>query len=137
MATTTITLNIPNEIYERIKHRAEQTQRSVETELMEVVVSAIPVENDTDSENQRAVESLKFLDNKALWRIARRQLSKKEADKIETLHFKRQDEGLTNQETETLRLLMKKYDRTFLLRNMAMKMLMERGFDISEFAPKQ
>jgi plasmid stability protein len=136
MATTSVTLNIPNEIYARFKRKAEQAHRSVETELMEAVITAVPPEDIPDSEIQEAVTALNFLDDKTLWRVARNKLPKKEADKIESLHLKRQSEGLTQSEAEILDLLMKKYDKTFVLRNKAMELLMQRGHDISEFAPK-
>jgi Arc-like DNA binding domain len=42
MAVQAVTLHLPSPLYERLKERAEQTHRSVEAELLEVVAAAVP-----------------------------------------------------------------------------------------------
>lgn len=68
-----------------------------------------------------------FLDNKALERLVRSHLTKKETNRIENLHFKRQSDGLEEAETKELAELMKKMERWFVLRNEASDLLLERG----------
>jgi len=39
---TAVTLNLPNQVYESFKHKADQAQRSVEDELLAVVMAQEP-----------------------------------------------------------------------------------------------
>ena len=40
MTVQSITVNLPSALYNRLKRRAEQTRRTVEAELLEVVATA-------------------------------------------------------------------------------------------------
>ena len=42
MTVQTVTLKMPSLLYDRVKRRAEQAHRSVETELLETVAVAVP-----------------------------------------------------------------------------------------------
>ncbi len=57
---------------------------------------------------------------------------KKLAAKIEALHLKRQNQGLTEPKTEELADLMKSFNWQFVLRNEAIGLLLERGQDVSD-----
>ena len=134
MSNQSVLIDLPENIYNKYKHRAEQMQRSVEAEIVESIARAVPNNDDElSTELQELVIQLGFLDDKALLRIARSKHSKKEASRIETLHFKRQSEGLDDFESKELAELMKKFDRWFVLRNEAFAILLERGQDVSEF----
>jgi hypothetical protein len=138
MSNQSVLIDLPENIYNKYKQRAEQMQRSVEAEIVESIAKAAPTNaDDLSAELQDLVIQLGFLDDKALARIARSHQPKKEAARIETLHFKRQSEGLNDSESKELAELMKKFDRWFVLRNEALGLLLERGQDVSEFARKK
>jgi uncharacterized phage-associated protein len=138
MSNQSVLIDLPENIYNKYKQRAEQMQRSVEAEIVESIAKAAPANaDDLSAELQDLVVQLGFLDNKALARIARSNQPKKETARIETLHFKRQSEGLADSESKELAELMKKFDRWFVLRNEALGILLERGQDVSEFAPRK
>jgi hypothetical protein len=138
MSNQSILIDLPENIYNKYKHRAERMQRSVEAEIVESIARAVPTNDDElSAELQDLVIQLGFLDDKALVRIARSKQSKKEASRIETLHLKRQSEGLDDSESKELAELMKKFDRWFVLRNEALGLLLERGQDVSEFARRK
>ena len=138
MSNQSVLIDLPENIYNKYKHRAEQMQRSVEAEIVESIAKAAPKNDDELSgELQELVIQLGFLDDKALVRIARSNQSKKEASRIETLHFKRQSEGLDDSESKELAELMKKFDRWFVLRNEALGILLERGQDVSEYTRRK
>lgn len=138
MSNQSVIIDLPENIYNKYKQRAEQKQRSVEAEIVESIAKAVPTNDDElSAELEDLVSQLAFLDDKALLRIARNNLSRKVAARIETLHFKRQSEGLADSENKELAELMKKFERWFVLRNEALGILIERGQDVSEFAQRK
>ncbi len=131
MTTRPIMLNLPEILYERIRQRAEQKQHSIETELIEVVTSAVPVVDELPPNFAQAVSPLAFLDDKALERAATKPLPKKKYAKLQSLHLKQQREGLDEEETKLLAELMQQYEQAFLVRAQAIEILRQRGHDIS------
>lgn len=81
----------------------------------------------------QAVEALAVLDDKKLEEIARNPLAKKKQARIQSLHLKRQRDGLTEVETQLLAGLMQEYDKAFLIRANAIEILRQIGYDISGF----
>ncbi|WP_437755689.1 hypothetical protein [Sorangium sp. So ce1389] len=131
MATQSVTLNLPEPLYQRLKRRAEQAQRAVEDELLDVVAAAVPVGDDLPAELTEALSPLALLDDEALWRAARTRLSSETAEELEQLHHKRQREGLSASEAERAAALLRHYERVMLVRAQAAALLKERGHDIS------
>jgi hypothetical protein len=56
----------------------------------------------------------------------------KAAAELEALHLKRQREGLTDVETQTLARLVRQYERAMLVRAQAAALLKQRGYDVAE-----
>lgn len=132
MISQAVTLHLPGSLYERLKRRAEQADRTIEAELLDVVTTAVPAEDLLPTYLEEAVSPLATLDDAALWQAARRHLPKKTTAQIERLHLKRQREGLTSTETESLANYMRQYERTMLVRAQAAALLKQRGYDVSE-----
>jgi plasmid stability protein len=126
-----VTLNLPDFIYQRIKDRAEQTQRSIEDELLDLVATTMPEDEELPMDLAQAVAALGFLDDKTLWQAARTHLPAKSVSRIETLHDKRRGEGLNDTEEKELAGLIKEYEKSILIRSEAMGILMQRGHDVS------
>ena len=135
MPTQTLTLNIPEPLYDQLRERARETQRSVEEETVEVLVTSIPSDNGLPAELSEAIESLKSFDDSALWKAARSQLPEDDSAELEALHIKRQREGLTEAESERAAALVRQYERHILVRAQAAVLLKERGHDIFGLAP--
>ena len=131
MTVHAITLQLPTPLYQRYQERAEETHRSVEAELLDVVASAAPEPERLPQDLADAVSELETLDEDALWRAARSSFSPEASARLEALHFKRQDEGLTETEQEIASQLVREYERAMLVRAHAAKLLKERGHDIS------
>jgi hypothetical protein len=134
MAIQPVTLNLPSSLYKRLKRRAEQTHRTVEAELLEVVAQAVPVADELSSDLEEVLSPLSLLDDEALWRAARSHLPTEAADQLESLHLKRQREGLTEAESQTLAGLVRQYERAMLVRSQAVALLKQRGHDVSTLA---
>jgi len=134
MAIQPVTLNLPSALYNRLKRRAEQTHRTVEAELLEVVAIAVPVTDEIPADLEDAISPLSLLDDEALWQAARSHLPKEATEQLESLHLKRQREGLTETESQTLAGLVRQYERAMLVRSQAAVLLKQRGHDVSNLA---
>ncbi len=131
MNAQSVTLNVPNALYERFKRRAEETHRSVEVELLEAMAVAVPVADEIPPDLAEVVSSLARLDDETLQRAARSHFPAERAAELERLHLKRQDEGLTRDESQRAAELTRQYEQAVLVRAQAAAMLMQRGHDIS------
>ena len=136
MTIQPVTLNLPSHLYNRLKRRAEQAHRTVEAELLEVVASAVPVADELPADLNEAISPLGLLNDEALWRAARSYLPAEAAAQMENLHLKRQREGLTGAEAQTLAGLVRQYERAMLVRAQAAALLKQRGHNVSELARK-
>jgi plasmid stability protein len=130
IAHQTLTLNIPDNLYQRLKERAEAAHRAIEEEVLTLVTTAI-VDDEIPSDIREAVVALSRLNDEELCQAARSHLSKRDSKEIETLQFKRQREGLTETEKSRLSQLLHQYDKVFLVRAHALGLLHERGHDIA------
>lgn len=131
MQAMTMTVQLPTELYQRLKYRAEQAQHSVETELVETVATALPSEDELPPELAEAVAQLALLDDEALQRMVRRPFPPEKAAQLEALHLKRQDAGLSQAEAQTAAKLARDYEHALFLRAQAMALLLQRGYDVA------
>jgi hypothetical protein len=125
----TLTVNLPSELYVRIKKRADQANRSVEEEAIELLAATADAAQPGDAET---ISSLQLLDNEALERAARSHLAAEFAAELETLHFKQQRETLTETEGVRCAELVRAYERSMLIRAHASALLKKRGVDVSQ-----
>src|SRR5438874_729639 len=131
MTVQRLTLDVPKPLYYRLKERAEQAHRTVEDETLDVLATAVPLADELPADLAEAVSPLALLDDQALWRAARTTLAAEAAARLEELHLKRQCEGLTEAENQTLALLVRQYERAMLVRAQAAALLHQRGHDIA------
>ncbi len=126
-------VHVPQALYSWLKERAQRTQRSVEEELVEVLVGAVALEDDripTDVANE--LRSFDTMSDDALWQVARTShLTPAAAAHLEELNLKRQREGLNAEEQQIAETLLHQYERALLVRAEAMARLKDRGHDIS------
>ena len=131
MAVHPVTLDLPSTLYSRVKQRAEQAERSVEDELLDLLAGAIPASGESPDDLAEALAPLAMLDDAALWHAARSHLSAAAAARLEALHRKRQSEGLSDAESRTLTGLVRQYERAMLVRARAAALLKERGHNVA------
>lgn len=133
MTTFSVTLDVPTAIYNQVKQRAQQSQRTVEAELADALVTAVPAIDQLPPDLTQLIHSLTLLDDKALEAAAETQLDKDSVAELEQLNFKQQREGLTKTEIERLDQLTLKYEKIMLLRAQAFLLLKQRGKPIPSF----
>lgn len=105
MAALAVTVNLPEPLYQRLARRASYMHRTVEAEIVEAVNTSLPEEPALDAE-----------------KVA----------EIEALHLKRQRDGLSVTETQSLATLMQEYTRIMLVRARSAALLKQRGHDVAE-----
>lgn len=131
MTSQTVTVQLPETLYQQVKQRARQMQRSIEDELVAVVSAALPTIDDLPDDIADDMAQLAYLTDDELWQAARTILTALQSEQMQELLSKRQREGLTPQEEEEAKRLVHYYDRTMLVRAQAVVLLKERGHDIS------
>ena len=137
MDAQTLQLHVPGPLYHHLKQRAEQANHSVEEELLNVLATAVPTNEELPPDLNEAVSALSLLDDDALWDAAQSHLPKKAAERMESLHRKRQRQGLTEAETQKLETLVHQYERYMLVRAEAAALLKQRGHDVSKLLNQQ
>src|SRR5215471_5883978 len=88
-------LNIPDDLYQRLKQRAEETHRSVEEEALAALAASVPEEDQIPPELEHLLHSMASLDDETLWRAARNELAREAAEEIRRLRAKQKRKGLT------------------------------------------
>lgn len=137
MSLHSLTLDLPGSLYERLVRRSERTRRPVEVELLEAATTGVDFDEQLPADLSEAVQGLVVLDDAALWRAARNRLAAEKAARLEALHIKRQAGGISNAEAETLRVLLREYERIMLVRAQAALILNQRGYDVAELIAEQ
>jgi plasmid stability protein len=127
MTVQSMTLQVPDALYLRLKERAEQTNRSVEAEALDVLAGAIPVADQLPADLENALSPLATLHDAELERAARSRLPDETVAALEELHLKQQREGLGETERQTLDGLVRQYERNMLVRAQAAALLQQRG----------
>jgi plasmid stability protein len=130
-----ITITLPQTLYEQIQEKAQRHHRSIEAEIVESVAISVSDEITLPTDVQAVLVGLAFMDDDDLWRAARSHLPQMAAETLQELNYKQQSEGLTPSEQETHVTLLQQYDRYMLVRAKAAALLKERGHDISILVP--
>jgi plasmid stability protein len=131
MTTQTLTLQVPAVLYSQLKQRADQAQRSVEAETLDLLAVTVPATEALPANLQEALTSLALLDDEALRRAACSRLENEAAAELEALHFKQQRQDLTDAEMQRRGELIQQYERAMLVRAQATALLRQRGHDVS------
>ena len=127
MGLQTVTLRLPNLLYQRIERRAYKMNRSIEDELVNVVTEALPSLADLPSDITDEMAQLAFLTDSELLQTVTITVTPQESERMEALLFKQQREGLTAKEQQGVNRLLHRYDQIMLIRAQAMLLLKERG----------
>lgn len=131
MTTQEVTLKLPEAVYDQIRRAAEQAQRPVADLLMEAVIAAAPALDPTALPLRTALAQLTYLNDAALWQVARATVAEAQRERMAELHAKQQREGLTDPEQTEEQAILALYRETVLVRAQAALLLKQRGYDVS------
>ena len=135
MTVQTVTLDLPELLYQQVARRAQQMKRSVEDELVAAVANVFPTLDSLSADVENDLTQLEFLTDDELWQAAHSALDSVENGRMQTLVLKQQSEGLTAAERQQAENLLTHFDRTMLIRAKAGVLLKRRGHDISSLSP--
>jgi len=130
MSPQTLTVSVPAGLYSRLKRSADVAQRSIEEELLELLTGAL-ADHTVPRDLAETIASLSSLEDAQLQEVARSQLTDEASRELESLHWKRQREGLHPDEQQRAEELERLFDRIVLLRSQAAALLKQRGRGIA------
>lgn len=123
-----VTVHLPDTLYQRIRRRARERNRSVEDEVIKVVEQSVTTAAPSTAE---LLEQLPHLADDDLWRAARLRVADDRAEHMQWLVWKQQGEGLTAAEEDEAQQLQQHAQQVMLIRAEAAALLAERGFDVA------
>ena len=130
----TLELTLTNELYQQVKQRAGQTNRTIQAEVIAAVEALLAPDNlsgELPPTLAEEIAQLPFLDNYHLWQAARQVAPAEKNERMQVLVLKQQAEGLTPTEQEEAQQLQFYAHRLMLIRAEAAVLLQQRGFNIS------
>lgn len=131
MSARQFTVELPDSVFEAVRKRAQESNRSVQAEVIELLQAKLADESASVESIEEALGSLALLDDDALWQAARMTFPQDLSERTADLNYKQQRQSLTASEREELKLLLSDHDRYVLIRSQAMLLLKQRGHDIS------
>jgi hypothetical protein len=116
LMTESITLQIPDPLYQRLASTAQATHRPMEEVVLHSLkVGSFPAWDNVPEEFQSELAALDRLEDEALWKIAQAHKANSEMTRYEALLQKNQDHTLSDTERAELTTLRVEGDR-FMLR---------------------
>lgn len=128
-----ITIELPDDLYERLDRRAREAQRSLTAEVVYVLATSAPPDDRLTDELESELAAVALLNDDDLRRATRADFSARQSRRLQNLHFKMKDEGLTGEEQREEQQLMRAYERAMLIRAQALAELKRRGHDLAPF----
>ncbi len=138
MTVQSITLNVPETLYEQIRRVAQHNRRSVDDIMLEAIMAVVPVAEANAASLHSPLAQMAYLNDAALWQASRTAMSADQRERLALLHDKQQREGLTDDERAEEQALLQLYRETMLVRAQAVAVLKQRNYDVSnpaEFQP--
>lgn len=130
MAEQTLTLRIPEHLYQRLKQRAEGTHRPIELAALDLLAANASEEESVAGDLQDLHATMDQLPDEELWAAARNTLAREAGEKLRRLRVKQRRTGLTLAEWHRRDELLRQYDRGILIRAHAAALLKARGHDV-------
>jgi len=135
MTTQAINVQLPDEMYERLKDTAIATRRSLEDVVFQTIRGNLPPTlNDLPPEQRDLVADVEHLSDDALWAVAKESLPSSGWQRHQRLLRKAEDSALTpSDQTELAELaeLRAATDHFVIRRSYALALLKWRGYTIS------
>lgn len=132
MTVHPVTVNLSELSYRRVQRAAKRTQRSVEQLLGDAIAALLPETSDLPLNLKTALAQMAFLNDAALWQMARTTLSLEQQQRLEALHDKQQRAPLSPAERAEEQALVNLYRETQYVRAQAVVLLQQRGYDVSD-----
>jgi hypothetical protein len=124
-----VLLQMPEELYERVRQIAESSNRSLENvllESLEFMFGELPGQDDLTP------EILETFADDQLWAVAHRPFASIQDARLRELTENSKERALNRDEQNELEMLIDAVDRYVLLRSKALLLLKQRGYDVQQ-----
>jgi hypothetical protein len=123
MGRPVLTLELPEDVYERVSRAAKGMNQPVETALVNIVRAATPSLERVPADYRAELEAMEDLGDEELLRITRSRPAPAQQRRLQRLLKKNQAGELTDREQHALRSLRAEGDRLMLRRSYAALLL--------------
>ncbi len=127
MSPPLLTLELPEDIYERIRRAAKGMKQPMEKALVNIVRAATPSLEKVPPEFRAELEAMEDLGDEELWKISQCRPTPAKQRRLESLLEKNQRGALTDRERRALDWLCALGDRLMIQRSYASLLLKYRG----------
>ena len=135
MSHYSVTLPVPDDIYDCARRIAEGTSQSIEAVLLQQLKDAFAAPlPDLAPEEQRELEALTFLSDDAWWTIAREQMPEDRQVRLHTLMNAHSQGTLDDAQRSELEALVVQGQRLNVRKARAAALLTERGYPVTRAA---
>ncbi|MBV7329863.1 hypothetical protein KFU94_16795 [Chloroflexi bacterium TSY] len=134
MTLQSITIKLPELVYQRLALRAQQSHSSIAEEIAAVIAEAVPADEKLSPDLEQDLEQLDFLSIDELWNAANLTAAAEDSEEMQLLLEKQQSESLTEQEKERAISLATRFNCIMVIRAKAAHRLKELGQDISSLS---
>ena len=132
MSGKSITLDLPDDLYEHVHQMAALSQHPVERVVLESLrLLFVPPPSTADLATSLA--ALSGYSDAQLWAVVYQRLAWPQSQRLHELSAKKKLERLTEDELRELEDLLSSNDRAMLLRSEALRLLKNRGYDIEAY----
>jgi len=132
MPGKSITLDLPDDLYEQVHQMAALSQRPVERVVLESLrLLFVPPPSSADLATNLA--ALSGYSDPQLWAVVYQRLAWPQSQRLHELSANKKLERLTEDEQQELEDLLSSNDRAMLLRSEALRLLKNRGYDIETY----
>lgn len=133
-ATLPVQLNLPADLYERIREAATRSGRPVEA----VLIESLALLFDTPSIDwDHLTATLETLSDAQLWALVYRRLAWTAGGRLRDLTARGKQAPLSDEEQAELAALIDEADRMTLLRSQALFILQQRGHKVQDQVPQR
>jgi len=129
--TRPVTIDLPDPIYRQLQQTARKTKRRLEDVLLQTITGNLPPGTEDAPANMQAdLQALQWIDDNALWAVARSKISPEQQARQEYLLAQNQRGVLSPEERAELDRLGDMVDRLTLKKAYAYALLRWRGFPL-------
>jgi hypothetical protein len=133
MSQPLLTLELPEDIYERIRRAAKGMNQPMEKALVNIVRAATPSLEKVPLEYRAELEAMEDLGDEDLWKLSQSRPAPAKQRRLEALLEKNQRGTLTDRERQSLSGLCAEGDRLTLQRSYASLLLKYRGHRLQRY----
>jgi hypothetical protein len=130
VSTQSVSVELPDDLYRRIREVAERNKRSVESVLRESLEVMFGAASMAPEDMQALLEHYR---DDQLWAVVYQRLAWPRKERLQELMTKGEEGELSGAEQEELEVLLDEVDRYTLVRSQALHLLEQHGQDVQHY----